>query len=166
MKEKKNLIGLAKNSKKTTITNQNKKEATKTIIDNSMKAKHKVDELFNDIKPPNDANQDVITNQPKQQNKEGVDWLEEQLIQLGEESKSLRKELDAANTKLSSLNDSVFGYNSTVELGVIELFNELQLGYMSAGFNQHNQPNFYVNFPAFLNRMILFFPFLENHKKY
>ena len=49
---------------------------------------------------------------------------------------------------------------------VIELFNELQDNHIKLGVDANGVGNFRIYTPGFLNRLIMFFPFLNDVKRY
>lgn len=162
MATKKNLAGLAKGkakTTKTTTTTAKKKTSNLEVDERDLKAKQKVEELLQDIKLTKDDEK-----QPeKVEDKKGVEWLEEQLQTLTERNEVLEKEAVEAKENYKKLHErmnSTPTSNPDVEAKVVQLFDELQNGYLRYG------KNFIVYFPAFLNRMILFFPFLEKYKKF
>ena len=159
---KKNLASLAKGKTKTKTATTKSKQLTVTsdVNDRDLKVKLKVEELLQDIKLT--KSDDVQTIPERNEDSGSVEWLEEQLQVLIERNEQLQIEIKQLkeNSNPNSSSDSLL-YEK-----VIELFGELQNGYVEAGFNQYNQPNFFVRFPAFLNRMILFFPFLEKYKTF
>lgn len=161
MTTKKNLTSLAKGKAKAKTTVAKKKEeAKKTADDRDLKAKQKVEELLQDIKLTKEEEKKI----EKVEDKKGVEWLEEQLEILTERNAVLENEAKEAKENYEKLYQSTQNKpqsnNSNTDTKVLELFDELQNGYMRYG------SNFIVYFPAFLNRMVLFFPFLEKYKKY
>ena len=65
----------------------------------------------------------------------------------------------------NSTND--IGNDGQIKNSVVKLFNEIQENYFSMGKNPHTgQPNLIIPPIAFMNRMIQFFPFLDNEKKF
>lgn len=161
MTTKKNLTSLAKGraKAKTTVAKKNE-EVKKTADDRDLKAKQKVEELLQDIKLTKEEEKKI----EKVEDKKGVEWLEEQLEILTDRNAVLENEAKEAKENYEKLYQSTQNKpqssNSNTDTKVLELFDELQNGYMKYG------NNFIVYFPAFLNRMILFFPFLERYKKY
>lgn len=175
MAEKKNLVGLAKgnnNKKPNTSTIKKiveKKETIKIISpseERDMKAKQKVEELLQDVSltPKKDDELLEIEETPK----EGTEWLEEQVSTLSLENDTLREELSIAKEDYSKLfnkhhesnNDFNIPNNNEMKTQVIKLFNEIQEKYIELG------ANFMIYQPAFLNRLIVYFPFLANEKRY
>lgn len=160
MTVKKNLASLAKGKTKakTTVAKKNE-EIKKASDDRDLKAKQKVEELLQDIKLTKEEEKKVETIEEKK----GVEWLEEQINILTERNDILEKEAVEAKENYKKLYESMQNQpqnNPAVEAKVVELFDELQNGYLRFG------GNFIIYFPAFLNRMVMFFPFLERYKKY
>jgi|LSQX01.3.fsa_nt_gb hypothetical protein len=160
MTTKKNLTALAKGKAKAKTTPVKKEEVKKAIeSERDLKAKQKVEELLQDIKLTPDDKKIEETKEVKN----GVNWLEEQIEILTEKNAILEKEAKEAKEnykKLLESSQNVSQSNPQTDTKVLELFDELQNGYLRFG------NNFIVYFPAFLNRMVLFFPFLEKWKKF
>lgn len=172
----KNLMNLAKGTKKPTSVAKKpaeKLEVVKTITpaeERDLKAKQAVAELLQDVQLTPEIKEEPVLEIEAAPNM-GTEWLEEQVTLLNEQVENLRNELAQSKDDYADL------YNSTqnggvvnegeVKTKVLELFDELQQNYVNMGKNpMTGAPNFQVLFPAFLNRMILFFPFLGNYKKY
>ena len=106
---------------------------------------------------------------PKEEPK-GVEWLEEQVTLLGQknealeaENKVLKADLQVAMSRASA---GISKNDGDVKKVVIDLFNELQENYIRMGVDARGLGNFRIYTPGFLNRMIKFFPFLADHKRY
>lgn len=176
---KKNLVGIAKKrptrksakkpvSKTVVNTEEKKVEEVKKITpeeERNLKAKAKVEELLQDSPIINldkkeekvvEPEEEVIPEQPK-----GVDWLEEQVLILTQENQVLESKIQV----LESMGGT--GNSDEVSRAVLALFNELQSNHIKLGMNQQTGVgNFRIYCPGFLNRMITFFPFLEEYKQY
>ncbi len=177
----KNLIRIAKgngNGKKPAVTA--KKPAEKKVVEEKptpaelrdKKAKEAVKNLLDgvDLTPPKKDEELIeLESGPKS----GVEWLEEQMGRLSEENSALKSELELAKVDYSKMFDeyrklkggggvvlSNPDENSALKVGVIKLFNEIQANYLAMG------KNFVIVPPAFLNRLIMFFPFLQDEKKF
>jgi hypothetical protein len=135
-----------------------------------LKAKQKVEELLQDVQLTSEKKEEElleVDEEPK-----GIEWLEEQIQLLSNANENLKSELTLAKDDYvrifeenQHLKDGVG--DGAIKLKIIELFNELQ--------NNHNQlgtdpisgiGNFRIYCPGFLNRLILFFPFLENIRRF
>jgi hypothetical protein len=174
-KEDKDVIGIAKGSgaKRTTrkpaARKTARKPAAKKPVENKLtaeqerdlKAKQKVEELLQDVdlSPKKEELLELV--EDEKQEPKGVEWLEEQLEILVKRN----KELEAENQQLK---ESGVVPNDEVRDAVVRLFDELQGNYLKMG--QHptipNRGNFTIFTPGFLTRMIKFFPFLNDYKKY
>jgi len=88
---------------------------------------------------------------PEAGDTQSVEWLQEQVGLQATQIETLKRELAEARAGNPA---------PTENEDVLTLFNELQENYVKMG------GNFRVYFPAFLNRMIMFFPYLAKHKKY
>ena len=106
--------------------------------------------------------------------KSGDIWLQEQVALLASENEILKTELMVAKNdfqKLLNENQTLKnggGANDgNIKAGVLTLFHEIQSNYMKMGFDPmtHN-PNLIIPPAAFMNRMILFFPFLQQEKRF
>lgn len=181
----KNLIKIAKgngNGKKPAVTA--KKPAEKKVVETklspdqerNLKAKQTVEKLLEkvdlDITSPKKDNEELI--ELDSGPKSGVEWLEEQIGRLSEENSALKSELELSKADYAKVFDeyrrlkgggggvvlSNPDENSTLKVSVIKLFNEIQANYVAMG------KNFVIVPPAFLNRLVMFFPFLQDEKKF
>lgn len=178
MAEKKNLIKIAKKSTGSKSTTSVKNKSAQTVKpktpeeERDLKAKEKVNELLKNIDLTNtgkgdnllivdddEDNNDVVDNK-------SIEWLEEQTSLLSNELEIARAELanlkEINNTLMSKTDNN---YESLKNV-VIRLFNELQTNHINAGYDIYGNPNFRIRPVAFMNRMVMFFPFLENIKKF
>jgi hypothetical protein len=168
---KKDIINLAKGKKPATkrkLTAKNKTTAEKKVEttltpeqERDLKAKAKVQELLEDSSINKLTKKDdliEIAETPEESDKpKGIEWLEEQVILLRDKNEKLQLELIEEKEKN---NDDV------VKKSVIELFNELQENHIKLGVDSQGIGNFRIYCPGFLNRMIKFFPFLKEIKRY
>lgn len=183
----KDLIGIAKgngDTKKTTRKPAAKKTTRKPAAkkttakkpaepkltpeqERDLKAKQRVEELLKDadLTPPNgddnllelvDENDTETKEEPK-----GVEWLEEQIQILVDRNKVL--EVENEQLKQSGGVDT-----QGVKESVVRLFDELQGNYLKMGPHPTipNRGSFVIYTPGFLNRMIKFFPFLEDFRRF
>ena len=168
MAENKNLASLSKGATTTKKTTANKKvgrpRKADKVSERDLKAKETVSKLLDEVPLINKKEENKVENVEM---KKGTEWLEEQLQILTEKNEVLEKEANDAKEnykkifedfqKLKNSND---GQPNPEKEKVLQLFNELQDNYGKLG------QNFRVFFPAFLNRMVVFFPFLSKHKRY
>lgn len=133
------------------------------------KAKKTIAELLDGVKLTTlDKSDDVIEldanfedNKISNESNRNIEWLEEQVTLLTEVNDSLRNQLAFVK------NDSINTNDNNVTAKVIELFEELQSNHIKLGTDSNSGiGNFRIYCPGFLNRMILFFPFLEDIKRY
>ena len=97
-------------------------------------------------------------------NSKNIDWLEEQVSTLTNELDLLRNEYVMLLEKQQNM---LNGYDEKIKNSVIVLFNELQQNHISLGVDPNTGiGNFRIYCPGFLNRMIKFFPFLEEIKQF
>lgn len=184
----KNLINLAKGSKSNTAKKPAaKKAAAKATAkpvekkltleeERDLKAKETVEKLLEDSPIVTLEKKEELlefdetsTDEPK-----GVEWLEEQVTLLTEKNEALNAELTLAREDYKRLMSDVQqgrfgaagGNDGDVKNGVIQLFNEIQENHIKLGVNSEGIGNFRIYCPGFLNRMIKFFPFLEQIKRY
>ncbi len=173
----KNLLKLAKGAKKPAPV---KKVSEKVIEkpkslaeERDIKAKQKVEELLQDVPLVIEKKEELLEVDNIQENV-SVEWLEEQITLLSEKNEALKAELEVSKAdyiKLFSdfqqVKNGGVSNNDAVTLKVIELFNELQENHIKLGTDSRTGiGNFRIYCPGFLNRMILFFPFLANEKRY
>lgn len=184
---KKDVIQLAKTNKTTTNkkttpkkSSANKKPTTKkNIVSNkkksiltpeeerNLKAKAKVKELLEDSSIINLTKKDNITEVNESKNKpKGVDWLEEQLTLLVKENQELKNDFEKILKENQKLKTNSVGNDGEIKKAVISLFNELQENHIKLGVDNNGIGNFRIYCPGFLNRMIKFFPFLNEIKRY
>lgn len=131
------------------------------------KARAKVDELLKDstlTAPPKD---DLLVLDESNDEPKGVEWLEEQVTLQGTEIERLRKELGIEKGKNTKLPASGGASDGELQKAVTTLFNELQTNYLKMGKNPSTGASNLVLPPvAFMNRMIMFFPFLKKNKQF
>lgn len=95
------------------------------------------------------------------------------MTRLTEENEKLKSEAALAKEDYSKLfiafqqqrntvvlNDNPNGSDTALKAKVVQLFNEIQANHLSLG------RNFIIVPQAFLNRLIVFFPFLEEQKRF
>jgi len=175
---KNSLMNLAKgNGKKNTTTAKKpaeKKEVEKPVIspaeERDLKAKARVEELLHDVPltlETTEKESELL--EVEQEPKKGVEWLEEQVQLLADGNQNLRAELELAkgdyarifeeNQRLKN-GQHVVSNDNQIAQSVVMVFNELQSNYFQLGDNL-------VIYPvAFMNRLIMFFPFLQNEKRF
>jgi hypothetical protein len=172
MNKNNKLLSFAKGENKTT---QKKVDPKTPEEERDLKAKEKVGELLKDIKlTPTNEDDLLEISMPSKNDEDGVKWLTDQVAVLSEENEKLRLDAEFYQEnyqKILNENQQIKSGagivdDSTVKLKVLELFNELQNNYMSMGFSPSGESNFRVIFPAFLERMVVFFPFLGDKRKY
>ena len=181
-----NLMNLAKkgNEKKSdpkAKKNEEKKETKQVAVlspeeERNLKAKEKVNELLKDVDLTldKDKSEELIEVVDEIDEPVGVEWLEEQLSLLTEQNSALKVELELAKADYAKIfadfqrikNGGVINDDNTKET-VVNLFNEIQAHYFQSGFHPTTgAPNLILYPVAFMNRMIMFFPFLGQYKKF
>jgi hypothetical protein len=179
---KSNLMKLAKGTETKTKPQPKKTEAKKVVEkpltpeqERDIKAKAKVDELLQHVDLIPKTSQDDLLEVVPENEVKGTEWLEEQVSKLGEENEKLRAEAAIAKEDYAKLYQQVKGgvvpaANSTdglMKVKVTQLFNELQAAYFSMGMSPNTgEPNLIIYPVAFMNKLILFFPFLQNEKRF
>jgi hypothetical protein len=180
----KNLIGLAKGGNKKPVPLPTKpvvkKVAEKKLTpaeERDLKAKAKVEELLQDVNLSPNPKEDLIEiDENHVDTPPSSEWLEEQVTLLTANNELLRSELVLAKDDYSRLfqenqqlksGAGIVSNDGAVAAKVIELFNELQDNHIKLGTDMNTGiGNFRIFCPGFLNRMIVFFPFLTNHRRY
>jgi hypothetical protein len=174
-----NLVKLAKGNRKNSTTPVAKKPVVVKEVEKpktpeevrDFKAKQRVEELLSGVEltPKKEELLELESEEPK----EGVDWLEEQVSLLSEQNEHLRSELSVTKADYAKLFDDMQRLKSggNVDDGtktkVVELFNELQNAHLTMGYNPStNAPNLIIAPVAFMNRLIMFFPFLQGLKRF
>lgn len=168
---KKNVIGLAKKTNNKLVDVESKDELIEITDDRDAKVKKKVAELLEGIELTPKQKEEII--ELDTEHKQGVEWLEEQVALLSESNEKLRQELADSKEDYKKifeenqdLKKGVVISDDIVKNNVIKLFNEIQENYFKMGKNAQGQPNLVLPPVAFMNRMIMFFSFLNKHKKY
>jgi len=161
----KNPLKLAKNNS-TTGTSKNK-STEKNYLEK--KAQEKVDEVLREIDSITEKktesyvnNSNKISENKISENKiDGIEWLQEQIELLSNENEQLKNQIDILINKqnLPLLNNSIDD-SSLLKENIIKLFNELQSHHLRLGEN-------FIIYPiGFMKRLIKFFPFLEEYRKF
>jgi len=186
-----NVVGLAKSTtkkpaarktaaKKTTRKTAAKKTTRKPVAKKpeptpqeirDKKAKETVSKLLEDSPITTLEKKDELLEldeTPTPEEPKGVEWLEEQVTLLGQKNQDLTAELDVLKIENQQLKagGSISKNDGDVKKVVVDLFNELQENYIRMGVDNRGVGNFRIYTPGFLNRMIKFFPFLNEHKRY
>lgn len=137
-----------------------------------MKAKQKVRELLKDVNLKPETKEEIFELEQEKSEKpdeKSIEWLQEQVSLLSEECERLKTELKIVNenyakifTEYQKLKNSstIVGNDANIKMNLIRIFNELQSNHLSLGNN-------FIIYPvAFMNRLIMFFPFLNEHKRF
>ena len=186
MAKKDNLVKLAKSTKKEKTVPAVKKEEVKTpekVLtpeeERDLKTKAKVDELLDGVvltPKTNEENKEELLEVKKK--KKSIEWLEEQCTKLSEENERIKSELLLANEDYKKIfaqfqqlkngvQENAPADGGLLQTKVIQLFNELQAQHLSMGINpMTGKPNFIIFPVGFMNRLIMFFPFLEQYKRF
>ena len=174
----KDVIGLAKGTarKKPATKKTTRKPAAKKVVEKKLtaeqerdlKTKTKVEELLEDIQlTPNKKEDDLLILDETPEEPKGVEWLEEQISLLSQDNQRLSAENQVLLDENQQFRAGGSVPNDAVTVKVVELFDELQTNHLKMGTHpQTGVGNFRIYCPGFLNRMIKFFPFLEQYKNY
>lgn len=157
--------------KKSTTTSKKKTSVKKN--DAKEKVKEMANELMNDIPLSVEDHKKTITNSntslsesKDKKSESNNEWLAEQVGLLTEQVQTLRKQLADKNEEYDNLLKGGNHSDGQLKDTVIRLFSEIQTNYLSMGKNPvTKQPNLVIPPLAFMNRMVLFFPFLNEFKK-
>ena len=183
---KKNLINLAKGGGKKKPVPEVKKPVVKKEVEKpqltaeeerDLKAKQKVNELLKDVPLTLEKKEELLEiDEPTPTVEHGMEWLEEQVTLLNEQNELLKSELALAKGDYArifedyqNLRNGVAGSagDGAIRIKVIELFNEIQTNHVKLGTDPNTGiGNFRIYCPGFLNRLITFFPFLAEYKRY
>ena len=179
---KNDLIGLAKSGKQSTTKKiTTKKPAPKVAAkviekkltpeeERDLKAKQTVEKLLEDspITTLEKKDDEIFEIEEPKEEPKGVEWLEEQVVLLTEKNNALTAELELIKEDYGRLmfdvqQGKLSGYSNDgdIKKGVLQLFNEIQENHIKLGVNEQGIGNFRIYCPGFLNRLIKFFPFLE-----
>lgn len=173
-------MNLAKGGKKTPPAKKvAEKKVEKPITpaeERDLKAKARVEELLACVQLTPEKKEDLLELEPAEAPKEGAEWLEEQVTLLTEQNELLRSELSLAKQDYERIfvenqhiktGVGITSNDGVVKANVIELFEEIQNNHITLGVDPTtNIGNFRIYCPGFLNRLITFFPFLEERKRY
>jgi hypothetical protein len=177
---KSSLVKLATGGKKTVpVKKEEKKVVEKKLTpdeERDLKAKERVKELLQGVDLSLEKKEDELLEMDEPQTMvEGSNWLQEQVSLLASENELLK--IDLANAKEGyakmfeelqrvKANGGAQG-DSELMKGILTVFHELQSNYVkNPGNRQDGIPNFIIVPPAFLNRLIMFFPFLQQEKRF
>lgn len=181
MAKKNDVVGLAKTTKKPAVKKSVAKRTTRKPVakkpvekklsleeERDLKAKAKVEELLQDSPIVTlDKSEDLLElEEPIKEEPKGIEWLEEQVGLLTQKNEVLTAELDAIKIGNQKLKLGDTSTNGEIQKVVIQVFNELQENHIKMGVDNRGIGNFRIYCPGFLNRLIKFFPFLEQHKRY
>ena len=156
------------------------KEIVKTLTpdeERDLKAKETVKSLLDgvdlDITPKEKKEEELLeVDSVVSQNS---DWLQEQVALLASENEILKAEAAVAKAdyqRIFAENQAIkngAGIQGDAELknGILTIFHELQSQYLkNPGMTPYGSPNFVIVPPAFINRLIVFFPFLAKEKRF
>jgi len=176
-KNEKKLTNLAKLSKsKTTEVVKETQEEPKQVLtpeeERDLKAKEKVATLLEGVDLTlKKTGDDLLEVESEVEVVKGTEWLEEQVQILSEENERLKSEAQLFKSDYDKLfstyqqlksNPAVQQASADPEtkLMVRQLFNELQQQHMALG------ANFFIHPPSFMLRMVKFFPFFEQDKRF
>jgi len=181
-KSTKQLVNLAKGvTKKSTPV---KKEVVPEVVltkeeERNLKAKETVKELLSDSEVDL-----TFTSKPKEdllevdddQEPTGSDiWLQEQVAALTSENQLLKGELEVMKVDFQKMfnenqrikNGAGLQNDGELKNGILTIFHEIQSNYLkNPGLTPYGTPNFVIVPPAFLNRLIVYFPFLQSEKRF
>lgn len=134
------------------IVSNKTNEMIELIESKKEEAKNKVNELLygTDI---SDSIKDEIIELDNKKVKE-MEWLIETNKQLTDEVERLDKELKNS------------GGNDQLKNQIIRVFEEIQNNYLKMGVNSFGESNLRIAPASFMNRLIMFFPFLGEYKRF
>jgi len=171
MAETKNYAKLAKGTaKKSTAA---KKPAAKKVVkpktpaeERDLKAKATVEKLLSnvDLSPSKDELLEFDDDTPK----EGQEWLEEQVTLLTQQLEVAKADYTRIFNENQQIKSGVGIQGSDdVKTNVTKLFVELQDAFLAMGKDpQTGAPNLIIFPVAFLNKLLAFFPFLKQYKRF
>ena len=178
MAKKNDVVGLAKTTKKPAARKPAaKKPAAKKPVAKpeptkeelrDQKAKETVSKLLEDspIVALEKKEDELLELEEVKEEPKGVEWLEEQVTLLGQKNKDLTAELEVVKIENDQLRAGGGSNDGELAKGILQLFNEIQENHIKLGVDNRGIGNFRIYCPGFLNRLIKFFPFLEQHKRY
>jgi phenylalanyl-tRNA synthetase alpha subunit len=163
-------------ARKTTARKTTQEPAEKKLTaaqERDLKAKQKVEELLKDTELTA-KKEDLLELDETPVDNKSTEWLQEQVGKQADLIEQLRNELATAKGDYKKLHEQYDTVkkgkgvvdDSDVKKNVIRVFNELQENYIKMGVSPSGRPNFQIVPVAFMNRLIMFFPFLKEHKRY
>ena len=75
-------------------------------------------------------------------------------------------ELEVVKIENDQLRSAGGSNDGEISKAVLQLFNEIQENHIKLGVDNRGIGNFRIYCPGFLDRLIKFFPFLQQHKRY
>jgi hypothetical protein len=174
----KNLLKLAKgDDKKASPAKKTSVKKTEKVItpeeQRDLKAKAKVKELLEGVTLAPKKEEELL--EITQEEQHGTDWLQEQVALLSSENALLKTDLAVAQdnyAKIYEENQRIktgagIQDDGAMKNGVLTIFHEIQSNYLkNPGNTQYGTPNFVIVPAAFLNRLIMYFPFLQQEKRF
>lgn len=179
MKENKGLSifksGKTGSKKNTPDVNVENKKPLSREEERDQKAKQMVNDILKDVNLDPNKPDDLLVVEEDVTSKGDLTWLEEQVDLLTNKNNQLESELIKSKEEYEKLytefqfirqGGGVVG-DEFVKQKVIELFNEIQSNHIKLGTDpMSGVGNFRIYCPGFLNRLITFFPFLNEFKQY
>lgn len=156
------------------------KEIVKTLTpeeERDIKAKETVKSLLDGVEldiVPKEKKEDELL-EVDSSTTQNSEWLQEQVALLASENELLKHDFAVAKSdyqRIFAENQAVkssAGIQSDDDMknGLLTVFHELQSQYMkNPGFTPYGTPNFVIVPAAFINRLIVFFPFLAKEKRF
>ena len=149
---------------------ENDKDLIQNQIDEIEKLKNTIKVLSDEKDAIKELNHKLIEDYKSQSTV--IDELNSKIEQFDKKSIKLSKENDKLLNELEVVKTD--DNNDDTKNNLIKLFNELQDNYIKMGSSSHEYkmtiprgtPNFKIIMPNFLNRLITYFPFLSEVKKY
>jgi len=179
---KKSLVNLAK-SNPTPAINKKTSEPKKIVVveksltpeeERDLKAKQKVEELLQDVDTAltlNNGGASVVAINEPDNTKDvtGIEWLQEQVAALSEETEQLRGELAQSRDDYTRIFDQYHNQdssmlNETTKQNVLIMFHELQNNFI--GNNPERTAWREAQIEYLLKQMISLFPFTENYRRF
>jgi hypothetical protein len=175
-KENKKLLNLATGKKPVAKKEVVKVEEPVTAEEaRDLKAQAKVKELLEGANlTPNKEKEEELLEFTKEE-QQGSEWLQEQVALLSSENELLRSDLEASKDNYAKIfaenqrlkSGAGIQDDGALKTGVLTIFHEIQSNYLkNPGSTQFGTPNFVIVPPAFLNRLIQYFPFLQQEKRF
>jgi len=134
------------------------------------KTQQKIEELLKDL-PQGPGDDLLILDEGPEVDKESTEWLQEQVSILTTQNEELAIQAEEATENYKKLYNQLsggapIGDSGDVKKGVIAFFTELQANYLRMGKDQKGESKLFIAPTGFMNKLLQYFPFLQEYKRF